>query len=101
VFQAPTEYQGDSLTFAAQFGEGAKRALDSECFDTIIVFGGDTTFSLLRAMNIDVVEPIGEVLPGIPVSFLPDKKTLITKAGGFGTTDLLFQLHERLSHELR
>ena len=43
----------------------------------------------------------GEVLPGIPVSLLPNQTTLITKAGGFGSTDLLFQLHERLSHEIR
>jgi uncharacterized protein YgbK (DUF1537 family) len=101
VFQAPREHQGDSLTFAAQFGAEAKHTLESDHFDTIIVFGGDTAFSLLKAMNIDVVEPIGEVLPGIPVSFLPNQKVLITKAGGFGSPDLLLQLHERLSHELR
>src|SRR4051794_36046650 len=96
VLQAPGEHQGNSLIFAAKFGERAKRAFESEHFDTIIVFGGDTAFSLLKAMNIDVVEPIGEVLPGIPVSFLPNKKTLITKAGGFGSPDLLLELHERL-----
>ena len=97
VFCAPCEHQGDPLAFAARFGEDVKSAIESDCFDTIIVFGGDTAFALLNAMHIDTVEPIGEVLPGIPVSLLPDKTVLITKAGGFGDPDLLFQLHERLS----
>ncbi|MFL6448618.1 MAG: four-carbon acid sugar kinase family protein [Bryobacteraceae bacterium] len=101
VFQAPCEHEGECLIFAAQFGERAKRAFESEEFDAIIVFGGDTAFSLLRAMNIDVVEPIGEVLPGIPVSLLPNRQIFITKAGGFGDPDLLFQLHEALSYEPR
>jgi uncharacterized protein YgbK (DUF1537 family) len=89
------------LAFAAEFGRQAKRAFESDQFDTIIVFGGDTAFSLLTAMNIDVVEPLGEALPGVPVSRLPDKKTLITKAGGFGQRDLLFELHERLGYASR
>ncbi|MFL6414238.1 MAG: four-carbon acid sugar kinase family protein [Bryobacteraceae bacterium] len=101
VLCAPNEYQGNALTFAAQFGERAQRKFDSDRFDTIIVFGGDTAFSLLKAMNIDIVEPIGEVLPGVPVSLLPDKRILITKAGGFGDSSLLFQLHERLAYGLR
>jgi uncharacterized protein YgbK (DUF1537 family) len=67
----------------------------------MVVFGGDTAFALLKAMHIDIVEPIGEILPGVPVSLLPDRRILITKAGGFGDPDLLLQLHERLSHGLR
>ncbi len=101
VFLAPSELQGESLTFAAQFGEEARRVFESEGFDTIIVFGGDTAFAILKAMNISNVEPIGEVLTGVPVSLLPCRRTLITKAGGFGNPELLFELHERLSCELR
>lgn len=101
LFRAPEDDQGDALLFAKKFGGDAKRALESDGFDTIIVFGGDTAFSVLKAMNIDAVEPLGEVLPGIPVSLLPNKQILITKAGGFGDADLLLQLHERLSDELR
>jgi uncharacterized protein YgbK (DUF1537 family) len=100
LFCAPREHQGDSLQFAAQFGEGARSVFESDNFDSIIVFGGDTAFSVLRAMNIEMVEPLGEVLPGVPVALLPKGRTLITKAGGFGDPALLFQLHERLTHEL-
>lgn len=96
LFSAPGDYRGDPLGFAAKFGQQAKRAFESDQFDTIIVFGGDTAFSILTAMNIDALEPLGEVLPGVPVSRLPNKKTLITKAGGFGHRDLLFELRERL-----
>lgn len=99
VFCSPSEHQGDSLAFASQFGRQAKHVFESDQFDTIIVFGGDTAFSLLTAMNINALQPIGEVLPGVPVSLLPSKKTLITKAGGFGDLDLLFELHERLSDD--
>lgn len=101
VLLAPNDHQGDSLTFAAQFGKAAMREFESDRFDTIVVFGGDTAFSILQAMNIDNVEPIGEMLPGVPVSLLPGNKTLITKAGGFGNPELLFELHERVSYELR
>jgi uncharacterized protein YgbK (DUF1537 family) len=74
-----------------------------ETVDTMIVFGGDTARALMNALNIREIEPIGEALPGVPVSrIFPGGRplTLITKAGGFGRPDLLPQLAAALHTEI-
>jgi len=74
------------------------RQLDLEA---LIVFGGDTVFSILDALGRPPVYPIGEVLPGVPVSrFRFGNKgqdlLLITKAGGFGSPDVLCAIRSAL-----
>jgi len=71
--------------------------------DTMIVFGGDTARSLMNALGIREIEPLGEALPGVPVSRIIHggrPLTLITKAGGFGGPDLLPQLAAALHTEI-
>jgi len=71
--------------------------------DTMIVFGGDTARSLINALNVREIEPIGEALPGVPVSRINAggrPLTLITKAGGFGGPYLLPQLAAALHTEI-
>ncbi|MGC9970781.1 MAG: four-carbon acid sugar kinase family protein [Bryobacteraceae bacterium] len=68
----------------------------------LIVFGGDTAFAVLSAFGGPPLEPVGELLPGIPVSRLYDQGSqrdllLVTKAGGFGPPDVLARLRERLT----
>jgi uncharacterized protein YgbK (DUF1537 family) len=68
-------------------------------FDGVIVFGGDTAFGLIAAMDHPLIEPLGEVVTGIPVSravWNGRPLYLITKAGGFGPPDLIGQLSRRL-----
>lgn len=70
----------------------------------LIVFGGDTAFAVLNAFGAPPLEPLGELLPGIPVSRLYDRSSqrdllLITKAGGFGPPDVLARLRERLTRK--
>jgi D-threonate/D-erythronate kinase len=54
----------------------------------MIIFGGETTFHVLRGLGVDHVRTLGEVLPGVPLSLAGDMP-VITKAGGFGTDDLV------------
>ena len=71
--------------------------------DTMIVFGGDTVRSLMNGLGIREIEPLGEALPGVPVSRIIHSGrplTLITKAGGFGGPDLLPQLAAALHTEI-
>lgn len=56
--------------------------------DAMIIFGGETTFHSLRGLGVDHVTTMGEVLPGVPLSMAGDIP-VITKAGGFGTDDLV------------
>lgn len=74
-----------------------------ETIDTMIVFGGDTARSLMNALGIREIEPLGEALPGVPASRIISggrELTLITKAGGFGGPDLLPQLAAALHTEI-
>jgi len=63
--------------------------------DAIFVIGGDTAFAVITALGLPTLSPIGEVLPGIPISRIDGAQhdlLLITKAGGFGATDALCRI---------
>jgi uncharacterized protein YgbK (DUF1537 family) len=76
--------------------------------DAVFVIGGDTAFAVVAALGFPPLLPIGEVVPGVPVTrieaaavrrFLPDRTgdlLLITKAGGFGDPDVLCQVRRKL-----
>jgi D-threonate/D-erythronate kinase len=98
LLEAHAEHQGDPLTYAANFGSIAARLFQSGSFDALIVFGGDTAYHMMRALKVTSVEPLGEAIPGVPVSRLPDGRTLVTKAGGFGSPDILLKLHAQLTY---
>ncbi len=66
--------------------------------DAVVVFGGDTAFDLIRDLGEPPLVPLGEILPGVPVSRV-EGFHLITKAGGFGSPDLLLTLRELLDRK--
>ncbi len=89
-----------ALEFAARIGEAVRDTLKRARLDALVVFGGDTAWGVLGALGFPALEPLGEALPGVPVSrFEIDGRPLhlITKAGGFGRPDLLGDLRARLS----
>jgi uncharacterized protein YgbK (DUF1537 family) len=59
----------------------------------MIIFGGETTFQTLVGLGLNHVTTLGEVLPGVPLSLAADIP-VITKAGGFGTDDLVATMLE-------
>jgi uncharacterized protein YgbK (DUF1537 family) len=66
----------------------------------LMIFGGDTAFGILTALGIHTLEPLGEVVPGVPISRVPGRnRTIITKAGGFGDESLIREVWERLHGE--
>lgn len=68
----------------------------SEGFDALIVFGGDTAYGIHRAFGAHSFKPVGEVVPGVPLSVC-DGVTWVTKAGGFGTKDILSTVKRELT----
>ncbi|MBL0157273.1 MAG: hypothetical protein IPP47_09260 [Bryobacterales bacterium] len=61
----------------------------------LIVFGGDTAASILAVHGIRSLEAAGEILPGVPCSWVQLRGAaapLVTKAGGFGAPGLLSSL---------
>jgi len=75
---------------------GSVRALLAQTrFDALIVFGGDTAYEILTAIGGGPLHPLGEVVPGVPVS-RAGPLYFITKAGGFGSVDVLCELRRLL-----
>ncbi|BDC51774.1 Hrp-dependent type III effector protein [Bryobacterales bacterium F-183] len=89
------QYQGGGSGVArAEAAGGEVRAcLQRGSFDGILVFGGDTAYGIYSALHEPFLEGAGELLPGVPISRSQSGLWWITKAGGFGSVDLL----ERLS----
>ncbi len=64
-------------------------------YDGAVIFGGDTAYRVLTALGSPPLDPLGEILPGVPVTRC-GSSWLVTKAGGFGAPDLLCRLREKL-----
>jgi D-threonate/D-erythronate kinase len=82
-----------------RMGALAARAIEMQPVDGVAVFGGDTTLGVLDALGSSVVEPIRDLLPGVPVSLIQhgDRRlALIAKAGGFGDAGTLLSIRETL-----
>lgn len=95
--------------FALRIGESVHHVLRLARFDAMVVFGGDTIYGIVKAIGLNRMWPVGEVLTGVPAArFDPDvfegiggsgegSFHLITKAGGFGAPELLLRVREKLS----
>jgi uncharacterized protein YgbK (DUF1537 family) len=60
--------------------------------------GGETAYSVCRALGSAAIALAGELEPGVPVGVLLDGPygglTVVTKAGGFGDPETLQRLYE-------
>jgi D-threonate/D-erythronate kinase len=65
----------------------------------VAVFGGDTVLALCQAMEVHELIPFGEVVSGVAVCCDAHGRAplLLTKAGGYGTPDLLQTIRERMA----
>lgn len=85
-----------------RIGAIVRRILERIELDGLAVFGGDTAAGVLQALGVEVVEPLGELLPGVPLSWiqLEDRRlAFVTKAGGFGGPDMLAELRKALGEQ--
>ena len=80
----------DPAEVAARLGEGLVR-LQPQPGTTLFISGGATAQTVLRSLDIAVLELRGEALPGLPIA-RAGGFTIITKSGGFGTADALVDL---------
>ncbi len=91
---------GDPREIARSLARQTRHALEAESYDALAVFGGDTARAILEECGAWRLQPLGEALPGVPVSVLASggrELALVTKAGGFGGPDVL----ERIEAYLR
>lgn len=79
-------------------GSRIRDRLRSAKLEALIIFGGDTAYSILHALGDPPLRPLGEVVPGVPVSRVEGFDLhLISKAGGFGAVDLLPAIRSALA----
>lgn len=83
------------LILKARDGAAVRNLLAQADIDALVVFGGDTAYEILTAAGLMPLHPLGEVLPGVPVS-RAGALHLITKAGGFGSENVLCALRNLL-----
>ncbi len=70
----------------------------------LVIFGGDTAIGIMNQLGVQTLEPCREIQPGIVLSKLETgSKTswLVTKAGGFGETDILKKIRESICPTLK
>lgn len=93
--QAMVPRDGDFAAAMARFGRSVADILREGKFATALLTGGETAQSVLRELDIDCLEVLGEVLPGIAAArALSGERnlTILTKSGGFGTPDDILRL---------
>lgn len=74
-----------------------RKLMERGYIDRLCVFGGDTIAAILEALQIECVSANGQILPGIAIgtiSFEGRDISLITKAGSFGTKDVIGRMLE-------
>lgn len=99
ILRTPIEPAGSPLDIAAHFAARVRAAMMHGKAEALIVFGGDTAAAILHSLHCSEVHPVGELLPGVPISrivALGRSFTLVTKAGGFGDEHSLNHIIERL-----
>ncbi len=90
---------GAKESISQAFSQLLKRILDEGCDRTVMIIGGDSLLSIIRALSITSVQPICELFPGTIVSsFQYQGRTikLLSKSGGFGPPTLLCDIQEYL-----
>ena len=97
-----------SLDFAQSLAKSVLRLLTEFPFDALIVFGGDTAYTIVDALGNPALQMIGEVVEGIPVCKIEAAELgstlgardrdlyLVTKAGSFGQPEVLSDIRELL-----
>jgi uncharacterized protein YgbK (DUF1537 family) len=66
--------------------------------------GGDTTLAVCRSLDVEGIEPLAELCPGIPIGKIVggphDGRRIVTKSGRFGNQESLLEIQRFLSPEL-
>jgi uncharacterized protein YgbK (DUF1537 family) len=83
---------------ARRFGAGVAAWVRARPPAALLISGGETAASVLAALQIDLLEVVGEALPGIPycrAEIAGRDALILTKSGGFGDRDVLMRLAGR------
>jgi uncharacterized protein YgbK (DUF1537 family) len=89
---------GDRAATVRALAELTRHAIERIAPRTVLLTGGETAYSVCRALDARALALEGEAEPGVALGTLLDGPfaglTVLTKAGGFGDPDTLVRLHE-------
>ena len=80
-------------------GELISKIIKNSDVRNLILTGGDTALGVCKELGISNFNVIDELLPGIPLAIANCKNynlNIVTKAGGFGKEDILYDLISKL-----
>lgn len=88
----------DPRSIAIALGKAVRAIMEHHPVAGLFLTGGDTAESVLNELEISSLNLLGEVEPGIPVGRTtgPHPIHIITKAGGFGSSNILLKSAELL-----
>ncbi|WP_246724692.1 four-carbon acid sugar kinase family protein [Rhizobium phaseoli] len=83
---------------AMALGQAVRAIMDLHPVTGLFLTGGDTAESVLRELEIGSLDLLGEIEPGIPIGRTTGSHPIhiITKAGGFGSSNVLLKSAELL-----
>ena len=82
-------------------GELTSKIIENSYVRNLILTGGDVALGVCKELGIYNMNITGELLPGIPLAIADYKNyklNIITKAGGFGKEDALYDLINKLKN---
>ncbi len=88
------------LTIRNFLGELTAAVVRKSSVRSLILSGGDTALGVCSALDLHNLYILDELFPGIPVSMVDFgdlQLKLVTKAGGFGEEDTLFEIIDKMS----
>jgi uncharacterized protein YgbK (DUF1537 family) len=86
--------------FLRGVGRLVREVVDATAVPTIALFGGDTAFAVIEALDIRDLEPSWEICQGVVVCRARHGELhLVTKAGGFGPVDVVERIRGALERE--
>jgi uncharacterized protein YgbK (DUF1537 family) len=105
ILRPDVEMAGNPLERARRMGEIVRGILEECAPEALFIVGGDTARGIVQALGSPSLYPIGEVVPGVPLSRIArtSKRTadmyLVTKSGGFGPVDIVSAIRQKLQRK--
>jgi uncharacterized protein YgbK (DUF1537 family) len=88
---------------SAALGSLAGKLLEAFDFPVMVSTGGDTTLAVCKSLDVEGIEPLAELCPGIPIGRIaggPHKgRRIVTKSGRVGNRESLLEIQRFLSPE--
>ena len=99
VITTPTA-RADAATIAADFGERVAEQLSRVSYDALVLVGGDGAAATLDRVGATAVTVQSALAPGVPLGTIVGGTAhgvrVVTKSGGFGDSDSLVHIIDRL-----